>query len=111
MANTRDRHNYACSLADERYVLHVQHILGGWISCVVVLFGIVGNGFSILILSNGRMRCLSTNIYLLALSVINLVWLLLYFAVSSLRFTLVVPLFLASSDENAHHAYDDLVQR
>lgn len=112
MSNLTDqRQQYACSLSDERHVLLVQYILGGWISSFVVLFGVFANGLSIVILSNRRMRHLSTNIYLLALSMINLVWLILYFVVHSLRFTLIVPRFLASPDENDHHEYDDLVQR
>ena len=108
---TNNTHQNSCSLSDERHVLLVQYILGGLVSCVVVLFGIFSNGISILILGNHRMRHLSTNIYLLALSIVNLVWLILYLAVNSLRFTLIVPKFLANSDENDHHAYDDFIQR
>jgi hypothetical protein len=109
MAN--NSHQSGCSHSDERHVLHVQYILGGWISCVIVLFGIFSNGLSILILGNHRMRHLSTNIYLLALSFVNLVWLILYLAVNSLRFTLTVPTFLASSGEDEYHEYDDFIQR
>jgi hypothetical protein len=111
MTNTTDQNNYACSLSDERHVLRVQYILGGWISSAVVLAGVFGNGLSILILGNRRMRHLSTNVYLLALSIVNLVWLFLYFALNSFRFTLIIPKFLASHDENDHHGYDDMVQR
>ncbi|CAF2640777.1 unnamed protein product [Rotaria sp. Silwood2] len=111
MMNNSDQNSLACSLSDERHVLHVQYILGGWISCIVVLFGIFSNGLSILVLSNCRMRYLSTNIYLLALSIVNLVWLMLYFGVNSFRFTLIVPKFLANREEDAYHEYDDFVQR
>lgn len=111
MTNNSDQRNSVCSLSDERHVLLVQYILGGWISCAVVLFGVFSNGLSILILGNRRMRFLSTNIYLLALSIVNLVWLILYFGVNSFRFTLIVPKFLANQDENDHHEYDDLIQR
>ncbi|CAF0918958.1 unnamed protein product [Rotaria sordida] len=111
MINNSDQNNLACSLSDERHVLYVQYILGGWISSVVVLFGIFSNGLSILVLGNSRMRYLSTNIYLLALSIVNLVWLMLYFGVNSFRFTLIVPKFLANRDEDAYHGYDDYVQR
>ena len=111
MANNSDQNSTACSGTDERYVLLVQYILGGWISSIVVFFGIFSNGLSILILGNQRMRYLSTNIYLLALSIVNLIWLLLYLFVNSLRFTLIVPKFLANNDENDHHAYDDFIQR
>jgi len=111
MTNRSDQNNYACSLSDERHVLLVQYILGGWISCVIVLFGIFSNGISILILGNRRMRYLSTNIYLLVLSCANLIWLILYLFINSLRFTLIVPKFLANLDENDHHEYDDVIQR
>ena len=111
MTNTSDQSNSACSLSDERHVLLVQYILGGWTSCIIVLFGVFSNGLSILVLGNSRMRHLSTNIYLLALSIVNLAWLILYFGVNSFRFTLIVPKFLANLDENDHHEYDDFVQR
>lgn len=111
MANITEVNNHACTLADERHVLLVQYILGGWISIIIGLFGVFSNGLSILILGNQRMRYLSTNVYLLALSIVNLIWLLFYFFVNSLRFTLIVPKFLASLDENDHHEYDDLIQR
>jgi uncharacterized protein YybS (DUF2232 family) len=111
MTNYTNQNDHVCTLSDERHVLLVQYILGGWISSVVVLFGIFSNGISILILGNHRMRRLSTNIYLLALSIVNLVWLILYLFVNSLRFTLIVPKFLANTDENDHHEYDDFIQR
>jgi hypothetical protein len=111
MTNTSDQNNYICSRADETHVLLVQYYLGGWISCVVVLFGIFSNGLSILILGNRRMRHLSTNIYLLALSIVNIIWLILYLFVNSFRFTLIIPKFLVNSDENDHHEYDDFIQR
>ncbi|CAF1206229.1 unnamed protein product [Rotaria magnacalcarata] len=111
MTNTSDQSNSACSLSDERQVLLVQYILGGWTSCIIVLFGVFSNGLSILVLGNSRMRHLSTNIYLLSLSIVNLAWLILYFGVNSFRFTLIVPKFLANRDGNDHHEYDDFVQR
>ncbi|UJR38127.1 hypothetical protein I4U23_030806 [Adineta vaga] len=111
MTNNSDQNNYTCSETDERHVLLVQYILGGWTSCIVVLLGIISNGLSILILGNHRMRYLSTNIYLLALSIVNLVWLILYLAINSIRFTLIVPKFLVNSHENDQHVYDDIIQR
>ncbi len=109
--NHTDQNNYTCSPTDERHVLIVQYILGGWISTIVVLIGLFSNGLSILILANQRMRFLSTNIYLLALSIVNLIWLLLYLFINSLRFTLIVPKFLANIGGNVHHEYDDCIQR
>jgi len=111
MTNYSGQNSNPCSITDERHVLLVQYILGGWTSCVVVLFGIFSNGLSILILGNRRMRYLSTNIYLLSLSIVNLIWLILYLFVNPIRFTLIVPKFLANSDENDHHEYDDFIQR
>ena len=111
MSNHTDQSNLTCSRNDERHVLLVQYILGGWISSAVILFGLFSNGLSILVLSNQRMRHLSTNIYLLALSIVNLIWLILYFFINSLRFTLIVPKFLAHPGENVHHDYDDIIQR
>ncbi|CAF0720379.1 unnamed protein product [Adineta steineri] len=109
MANNSGQSNYACSHSDEQHVLLVQYILGGWISCIIVLIGIFSNGLSILILGNHRMRYLSTNIYLLALSIVNLVWLILYLTVNSMRFAMVIPKFQASSHENDFHEYDDFI--
>jgi hypothetical protein len=111
MTNHSDQNNYTCSLTDERHVLIVQYILGGWISSFVVLIGLFNNGLSILILGNQRMRYLSTNIYLLALSIVNLIWLILYLLINSLRFTLIVPKFLANIGGNVHHEYDECIQR
>ncbi|CAF1434038.1 unnamed protein product [Adineta ricciae] len=111
MANNSGQNNYTCSENDERHVLLVQYILGGWISCVVGVLGIISNGLSILILANHRMRYLSTNIYLLALSIVNLIWLILYLTINSIRFTLIVPKFLVNSHDDDQHVYDDLVQR
>ena len=111
MANNSGQNNYTCSEDDERHVLLVQYILGGWISCVFGILGIVSNGLSILILGNHRMRYLSTNIYLLALSIVNLIWLILYLTMNSIRFTLIVPKFLVNSHDDDQHVYDDLVQR
>ena len=111
MANVSNQNYHVCTRADEKNVLLVQYILGGWISNIIVLFGIFSNGLSILILGNQRMRYLSTNVYLLALSIVNLIWLLFYLFVNSLRFILIVPKFLANLDANPHHEYDDLIQR
>jgi len=111
MANSSEPNLHACSPTDEKHVLLVQYVLGGWISILIVLFGIFSNGLSILILGNQRMRYMSTNIYLLALSIVNLIWLLFYLFANSLRFTLIVPKFLANSHENDHHEYDDFIQR
>lgn len=111
MTNHSEQSNYTCSPSDERHVLLVQYILGGWISSIIVLFGLFSNGFSIAVLANQRMRHLSTNVYLLALSFVNLIWLILYLFMNSLRFTLIVPKFLAHPDENVHHAYDDLIKQ
>ena len=111
MTNQSESTHHICTFEDEQHVLLVQYVLGGWISSIVVLFGVLGNAFSIVILSNRRMRYLSTNIYLLSLSIVNFLWLILYFFVNALRFTLIVPKFLVSSDENDHHLYDDFVQR
>lgn len=111
LSNDSEQANYTCGDSDDRHVLLVQYILGGWISCVIVLIGICSNGLSILILGNQRMRYLSTNIYLLALSIVNLIWLILYLAVNSVRFTLIAPKFLANLHAHHQHEYDDLVQR
>ena len=111
MTNTSHQGSVSCSPSDERHVLLVQYILGGWVSCVIVLFGIFSNGLSIVVLSNSRMRYLSTNIYLLALSAVNLAWLILYFGLNPVRFTLIIPKFLANAEKNVHHEYEDFIQR
>lgn len=111
MANNSGQNNYTCSENDEKHVLLVKYILGGWISCVVGVLGIISNGLSILILANHRMRYLSTNIYLLALSIVNLVWLILYLIVNSIRFTVIVPRFMMNSHDDDRHVYDDWILR
>ena len=68
----------SCSKDDEHFVLNVLLIVGGWSSLATCILGLLANTFSIIILANKRMRTLSTNIYLMALAAVNLLWLILF---------------------------------
>jgi hypothetical protein len=55
----------------------IKHILLGYVGMVLALFGIVGNIITILVLISPSMRTASTNIYLIALSSSNILFLLM----------------------------------
>ncbi|CAF4551759.1 unnamed protein product, partial [Didymodactylos carnosus] len=62
-----------------------KRIVEGWILSFICIFGIGGNMLTCIILSNSRMRESSTNIYLLALSFINILVLIGFLLSHGLR--------------------------
>jgi hypothetical protein len=95
----------ACTKDDENFVLMILLIIGGWSSVVTCILGLLANAFSIIILANKRMRTLSTNIYLIALAVVNLLWIILFFLFYALRLTIIVPYFISENHENLYSVY------
>ncbi|CAF0727036.1 unnamed protein product [Didymodactylos carnosus] len=100
-----------CTPADENFILKIQLYLGGWTSLFICLFGLMGTFISILVFGNTRMRTLSTNTYLLALSITNFIWLLLYIITQALRFILIIPNFIEHNDEKRVSVYNQLYDR
>ena len=74
MINTN---NHSCPKVDEDFVLTVL-LVAGRSSIVTCLLGLLSNTVSIIVLANKRMRRSSTNIYLLALAIVNFLWLTLF---------------------------------
>lgn len=100
-----------CTEEDEHFVLMILLIIGGWSSILTCILGLFSNTFSILVLMSKRMRNLSTNIYLIALALVNLLWLIFYFVFYALRFTVVVPGFLSENHANAYSIYNQIFHR
>ncbi|CAF0929919.1 unnamed protein product [Adineta steineri] len=103
--------NVSCSDEDENFVLITLLIVGGWSSIITCILGLLANTFSIIILAHKRMRTLSTNIYLIALAVVNLLWLILFFLCYALRLTIIVPYFISENQENLHSIYNQIFHR
>lgn len=101
----------SCTKDDENFVLMVLLIIGGWSSVITCILGVLANTFSIIVLANKRMRILSTNIYLMALAAVNLLWLILFFIFYALRLTIVVPAFLSKNHQNLYSTYNQLFHR
>jgi hypothetical protein len=57
------------------------------------------------------MRTLSTNIYLIALAAVNLLWLILFFIFYALRLTIIVPYFMTENYENFYSTYHEIFHR
>jgi hypothetical protein len=103
--------NFVCTKDDYKFVSNILLIVGGWSSVVTCILGLLANTFSIIVLANKRMRTLSTNIYLIALAAVNLLWLILFFLFSALRLTITVPYFASGSHENLYHIYNQTFDR
>jgi hypothetical protein len=100
-----------CTKDDENFVLIILLIVGGWLSMITCLLGLFANIFSIIILVNKRMRTLSTNIYLIALAIVNILWLILFFTFYALRLSVIVPYFISENPEHLYSAYNQLFHR
>ncbi|CAF0919857.1 unnamed protein product [Rotaria sordida] len=101
-------YNLVCTKEDKDFVLIIRLIVGGWSSVVTCIFGLLGNTFSIIVLANKRMKVLSTNIYLIALAAVNLLWLILFFIFYALRLTIIIPYFISKNQENVHSFYNEM---
>lgn len=100
-----------CTKEDEHFVLMILLIIGGWSSVLTCILGLFANTFSIIVLMSKRMRTLSTNIYLIALAIVNLLWLVLFFLFYALRLTIVVPDFLAENPSNTYSICNQIFHR
>ncbi|CAF2362088.1 unnamed protein product [Rotaria sp. Silwood2] len=100
--------NLVCTKEDKNFVLIILLIVGGWSSVVTCILGLLGNTFSIIVLANKRMKTLSTNVYLIALAAVNLLWLILFFIFYALRFTIVIPFFISKNQENLYSIYNEM---
>lgn len=101
----------SCTKDDENFVLIVLLIVGGWLSVITCILGLLANIFSIIVLSNKRMRILSTNIYLMALAIVNLLWLILFFIFYAVRLTIIVPYYLSENHQNLYSIYNQIFHR
>lgn len=99
-----------CTENDEKIVFMFRLILGGWSSIVTCILSLLGNTFSIIVLANKRMRTLSTNVYLIALASVQLLWLILFFMIYAFRFTINVPYFISENQEILHQNYNEMFQ-
>ncbi|CAF4412854.1 unnamed protein product [Rotaria socialis] len=100
--------NLVCTKKDEDFVLIFRFVIGGWLSIITCILGLLGNTFSIIVLANKRMRTLSTNVYLIALAVANLLWLILFFIFYAIRFTIIIPHFISKTQNNLYNNYDEI---
>ncbi|UJR25698.1 hypothetical protein I4U23_007049 [Adineta vaga] len=103
--------NFSCTNDDIHFVLNFGIIIGGWSSMITCILGLLANTFSIIILVQERMRTLSTNIYLIALAIVNFLWLILFFIFYALRLTLILPLFISSNNEDTYSTYNQIFHR
>jgi hypothetical protein len=74
------------SYDDQHLVITFRYILYGWIGFPIAVTGLFLNGFTIAVLLNSKMRSFSTNIYLTALSIANVVVLINFIFLYSLRY-------------------------
>jgi hypothetical protein len=102
---------FTCTKEDENFVLTVLLIVGGWSSMITCILGLFANTFSIIVLANKRMRTLSTNTYLIALAIVNILWLILYLIFYALRLSIIVPYFISENHENLYSTYNQLFHR
>ncbi|CAF4060862.1 unnamed protein product, partial [Rotaria magnacalcarata] len=100
--------NVVCTEKDEDFVLIFRFVVGGWLSIITCTLGLLCNTFSIIVLVNKRMRTFSTNVYLIALAVANLLWLILFFIFYAIRFAIIIPHFISKTQNNSYNNYDEI---
>jgi hypothetical protein len=76
---------------DVDLLLLYKHYLNGWLSLPVIILGIMANSVAISALLHRYLRNSSTNAYLMALSLSNLISLVCLLLMVGVRFTLVHP--------------------
>ena len=85
--NNNNTESPAALTPDEMFsIIKLRYTVYGWICLPVSVIGLVLNSFTIIILLHPRMRNFSTNIYLTALSAANIVCLINYIFLYSLRY-------------------------
>lgn len=100
-----------CTKADDQFLLYILLIVGGWLSSISCCLGLIVNFFSITIFRMQQMRNLSTNIYLLALTIVNSFWLVLFLIFYSLRLIIIVPIMIKTNTRQIYNPYNELFFR
>ncbi|CAF3434031.1 unnamed protein product [Rotaria sp. Silwood2] len=83
------------------YILLVRLVVWGYVGMALSLFGIVGNLITILVLMSSSLRTISTNIYLIALSCSNILFLLIFLPSYSIRYLLGYNAYIANQSPSA----------
>ncbi|CAF2402486.1 unnamed protein product [Rotaria sp. Silwood2] len=78
------------------YILLFRLIVWGYTGMALSLFGIVGNIITILVLISPSLRTTSTNIYLIALSCSNILFLLIFIPSYSIRYLLGYKVYMSN---------------
>jgi hypothetical protein len=84
---------------DELLIIKLRYIVFGYIFLPISIVGLILNGFTITVLLHARMKSFSTNIYLIALSIANIVCLINYIFLYSIR-------YLISNENFKKNIYD-----
>ncbi|CAF1119699.1 unnamed protein product [Rotaria sordida] len=91
-SNSTD-HDIDYGLSD---ILLFRLIVWGYAGMALSIFGIVGNIITILVLMSPSLRTTSTNIYLIALSCSNIIFLLIFVPSYSIRYLLGYKLYMSN---------------
>jgi hypothetical protein len=97
---------------DKIFILNTKLIVYGWMMLPLAIIGLLLNGFTILVLLHPRMRNFSTNAYLTALSIANIICLINFIFLYSLRYILSNSIFHKNIDEpnaNLVHPYESFI--
>lgn len=78
------------------FILLFRLIVWGYVGIVLSIFGIIGNLITILVLMSSSLRRTSTNIYLIALSCSNILFLLIFIPSYSVRYLLGYSVYMSN---------------
>ncbi|CAF4423800.1 unnamed protein product, partial [Rotaria magnacalcarata] len=93
LSNNSSNHDVDHSLG---YILLFRLVVWGYVGMVLSIFGIVGNIITILVLISPSLRTTSTNIYLIALSCSNILFLLIFIPSYSIRYLLGYSVYMSN---------------
>ncbi|CAF1192356.1 unnamed protein product [Rotaria sordida] len=85
----------------------IKYIVGGWLTLIFSIFGIITNIFTVIVLLHPRMRNSSTHVYLMALSVCNiflLIGLVINYSVKSIASYPELLVYLRQPDTKNRNA-------
>lgn len=94
LTNATTRHELTPD--DKLFILNLRLVVYGYIMLPLALIGLALNSFTILVLMHPKMRYFSTNAYLTTLSLANIICLILFVVMYSLRYLLAYDLFKVS---------------
>jgi hypothetical protein len=89
---------------DQMTILNARLIVYGYLLFPLCVLGVILNGFTILVLLHPRMRAFSTNAYLTTLSLANIVVLINFLFLYSLRYTISYTTFRHMIEPNTEEA-------